>query len=169
MFIGINAVGAMIAAFLSGRIYGKDNRPFGIFKTSTIRGEKRQLYEDWLPPSEAVLESVRLASPKRDAKREVIALVVDGQLKTGRNWVDVKAALEKFYRRINLRMYYLAFVACGINRDNRDRAKEGLPWTMDELFCAPVNSQIKVSGPWHLPDFLAYVSVGNVKTLPQMP
>ena len=175
-FVGINTTGLMIAAFLNGRLYGKEARPIGIVTTGPFRGSQKR--------STVHMAPYELIDEHNDV------LVVDSQFKRGRTSFqvieEIKARLKKDFARKdetegrsssakrrklkNVQFSFAVLIACGIDvrrrsgSDATDDLATRKPIPITKLFRRPVNRLCDFrTCKSHLPDFLAFVSRGNVK------
>jgi len=172
-FIGINATGAMIAAYLNGRLYGKEARPIGLVATGAFKGEQVRRSTVHMVPYERIEEHDDV-------------LVIDSQVKRGENSYyvieEIKERLKQdFIRRGNapressqklgkVRFTFAALIACGIDLSRRhdgglaDAVAVRKPIALAALFRPPVNTRYNDRMCTdHRPDFLAFISHGNVK------
>lgn len=183
VFVGINATGVMIAAYLNARLFGKAARPVGMVTTGTYKGKLKRSTDHTVPYD------------RIDEHHDV--LVVDSQFKSGRNSCDVIGEIKEklkrdFARRDreerrsrrskrenrgrrnieNVRFSFAALIACyidvgrafGDNSCSR-RSDSGVePIKFESLFDSKVN---KAYDSKHcggcVPDFLAFVTKGPVK------
>ena len=177
VFIGINATGAMIACYLNGRLYGKEARPVGIVATGAFKGPAVQRRTDHMVPYDRIEEHHDV-------------LVVDSQFKRGENSFyvigEIKERLKQDFDRRNreqgkspragkrqlenVRFSFAALIACGIDLSCRDDAGSTEapalrnPIGIAELFRRAVNPRYnRRLCKNHRPDFLAFISKGNVK------
>jgi hypothetical protein len=81
VFVGINATGVMIAAYLNARLCGKAARPVGMVTTGTYKGKLKRSTDHTVPYA------------RIEEHHDV--LVVDSQFKSGRNSCNVIGEIKK--------------------------------------------------------------------------
>lgn len=157
LVIGVNATAGMIASYIDGR-HDKRRNPVSILKTgpkNKATGE-RSYYEMWLPPQEK-LEEIE-PTPQ--------VLVVDSQSKSGDSSREVFSRLNGMLPE-NSDLSYAALIACELEwKDSDFEQPNGSPYKRikrSKLFRKPKRRGAR------LPDFVAYVSKGNVKPPEGMP
>ncbi len=123
--------------------------PYGTIKSSPEDPETHQrVFDVALPPKE-VLSTI-------PEEQRPTVLIVDSQLKSGASQSAIRDIIKEHFDR-DLNFHHAALIANGV------KSPPGLEpeLKMQELFEPSLNTNPRL--PKHLPSFLAYISLANIK------